>query len=177
MKKRKYCYKSLWLQGMSRLWSIIHETRAYQDSDQSFARLGHIKIPINHLQDIGMSVLRLIIRKIGHIKTRSIICKTLGISRLTNPSFVRLGHIKTPINHRKSLAYPYSNYHSQDLGMSIKTRSIVHKTWVCHRVLVRYIIHMYCLAVQAGFYSDVVECSTLDGRVPGSILTRGMEIF
>ena len=28
----------------------------------------------------------------------------------------------------------------------------------CHRVLVRYIIHLYCLAVQAGFYSDVVEC-------------------
>ena len=22
----------------------------------------------------------------------------------------------------------------------------------------RYIIHLYCLAVQAGFYSDVVEC-------------------
>ena len=27
-----------------------------------------------------------------------------------------------------------------------------------HRVLVRYIIDLYCLAVQAGFYSDVVEC-------------------
>ena len=38
-------------------------------------------------------------------------------------------------------------------------------------------IHLYCLAVQAGFYSDVVECSTLDRRVPGSILGRGMEIF
>ena len=25
----------------------------------------------------------------------------------------------------------------------------------------RYIIHLYCLAVQAGFYSDVVECRTL----------------
>ena len=24
--------------------------------------------------------------------------------------------------------------------------------------IVRYIIHLYCLAVQAGFYSDVVEC-------------------
>ena len=23
----------------------------------------------------------------------------------------------------------------------------------------RYIAHLYCLAVQAGFYSDVVECS------------------
>ena len=29
----------------------------------------------------------------------------------------------------------------------------------------------------AGFYSDVVECSTLNRRVPGSILGRGMEIF
>ena len=25
----------------------------------------------------------------------------------------------------------------------------------------RYILHLYCLAVQAGFYSDVVECRTL----------------
>ena len=25
----------------------------------------------------------------------------------------------------------------------------------------RYMIHLYCLAVQAGFYSDVVECRTL----------------
>ena len=47
----------------------------------------------------------------------------------------------------------------------------------CHRVYVRYIIHLYCLAVQAGFYSDVVECSTIDRRVPGSILGRDMEIF
>ena len=50
-------------------------------------------------------------------------------------------------------------------------------SWVCHRVLVRYIVHMYYLAVQASFNSDVVECSTLDRRVPGSILTQGMEIF
>ena len=32
------------------------------------------------------------------------------------------------------------------------------RSFLCHRVLVRYIIHLYCLAVQAGFYSDVVEC-------------------
>ena len=38
-------------------------------------------------------------------------------------------------------------------------------------------IHLYCLAVQAGFYSDVVECSTIDRRVPGSILGWDMEIF
>ena len=42
-------------------------------------------------------------------------------------------------------------------------------------VLLFIIIHLYCLAVQAGIYSDVVECSTLDQRVPGLILTRGME--
>ena len=29
-----------------------------------------------------------------------------------------------------------------------------HMASACHRVLVRYIIHLYCLAVQAGFYSD-----------------------
>ena len=39
------------------------------------------------------------------------------------------------------------------------------------------ISYTYCLAVQAGFYSDVVECWTLDRGVPGSILGRGMEIF
>ena len=38
-------------------------------------------------------------------------------------------------------------------------------------------IHLYCLAVQACFYRDVVECSTIDRRVPGSILGRGMVIF
>ena len=43
--------------------------------------------------------------------------------------------------------------------------------------IVRYIIHLYCLAVQAGFYSDVVECLTVDRRVPGSIPGWGMEIF
>ena len=30
-----------------------------------------------------------------------------------------------------------------------------------------YIIHLYCLAVQAGFYSDVVESSTIDRKVLG----------
>ena len=124
-----------------------------------------------------MSVLRFIIRKawtyldminhlqdFGHIKTER------SIVRMT-------WHIKTPINHRKSLAYPYSNYQTQDLSISIKTRLIIHKTWVCHKVLVKYILHLYCLAVQVGFYSDMVECWTLDRRVPGSILIRGMEIF
>ena len=38
-------------------------------------------------------------------------------------------------------------------------------------------IHLYCLAVQAGFYSDLVECSPQDHKVPGSILGRDMEIF
>ena len=31
---------------------------------------------------------------------------------------------------------------------------------VCSRD--RYITHLYCLAVEAGFYSDVVECLPLD---------------
>ena len=41
----------------------------------------------------------------------------------------------------------------------------------------RYIIHLYCLAVQAGFYSDVVECSSIDRKVLSSILGLGMDIF
>ena len=36
----------------------------------------------------------------------------------------------------------------------------------------RYITHLYCLAVQAGFYSDVVECRIFVRRVAGSILGR-----
>ena len=36
----------------------------------------------------------------------------------------------------------------------------------------RYITHLYCLAVQAGFYGDVVECWILVRRVAGSILGR-----
>ena len=43
--------------------------------------------------------------------------------------------------------------------------------------MVRYMIHLHCLAVQAGFYSDVVECSNLNRKVLGSIPGRGMEIF
>ena len=152
--------------SISRLRSIIYKTWVYQNSNKSFERHCHVHTLINHSQ-----------LRLGHVKTRSIICKTLGISRLTDQSFARLRHIKTPINHRKSLAHPYSNYHSQDLGISIKIPSIIHKTWVCHRVLVSYIIHLYCLAVQAGFCSDMVECSTSDRRVPGLILARGMDIF
>ena len=38
---------------------------------------------------------------------------------------------------------------------------------------VRYIAHLYCLAVQAGFYSNAVECWTFVRRVAGSILSRG----
>ena len=29
-------------------------------------------------------------------------------------------------------------------------------------VAVRYMIHLYCLSVEAGFYSDVIECWTLN---------------
>ena len=38
-------------------------------------------------------------------------------------------------------------------------------------------IHMHCLAVKAGFYSDVVEGETIDRKVLRSILGWGMEIF
>ena len=38
-------------------------------------------------------------------------------------------------------------------------------------------IHLYCLAVQAGFYSDVVECSPQDRKIPGSILGWGMDFL
>ena len=38
-------------------------------------------------------------------------------------------------------------------------------------------IHLYCLAVHAGFYSDVVECETIDRKVPDSILGRGMDFL
>ena len=72
----------------------IHETRAYQDSDQLSARFEHIKTPINHLQDIGLSILRLII------------CKAWAYQDMINHS-EDFGHIKTPINQ------------SQDIGMSI----------------------------------------------------------
>ena len=36
----------------------------------------------------------------------------------------------------------------------------------------RYTTHLYCLAVQAGFYSDAVECWIFVRRVAGSILGR-----
>ena len=94
--------------GMSRLRSIIHKTWAYQDSnkssqvifvsvllliiyktwayqlrhDQSFARLGLIKIPINHSQDFGIS------------RLQSIVHKTWAY-RDFEQSFARLGHIRT----------------------------------------------------------------------------------
>ena len=37
---------------------------------------------------------------------------------------------------------------------------------------VRYIAHLYCLAVQAGFYGDVGECLLHMRRVAGSIISR-----
>ena len=40
-----------------------------------------------------------------------------------------------------------------------------------------YSLALYHVAIKVGFYSDVVECSTIDQRVPGSILDRDMEMF
>ena len=94
--------------GMSRLRSILHKTWAYQDSnkssqaigisvflliirktlayqlrhDQSLARLGLIKIPINHSQDFGIS------------RLQSIVHKTWAYQDF-DQSFARLGHIRT----------------------------------------------------------------------------------
>ena len=105
--------------GMSKLQSTVHKTWAYQNSkkssqvigisvlllfirktwayqlrhNQSFARLGLIKIPINHSQDFGIS------------RLQSIVHKTWAYQD-SNQLFTRLGHIKTLINH------------SQDLGIS-----------------------------------------------------------
>ena len=99
---------------------IIPKTWAYQlRNDQSFARLGNIKIPINHLQDIGISVLRLIIRK--------------------------------------TWTYQDTINHLQDFGHIKTDRSIIRKTWA------------YQLRHDQSF-------STIDRRVLGSILIRGMEI-
>ena len=92
--------------GMSRLRSIVHKTWAYQDSnkssqvidisvllliigktwayqlrhDQSFARLGLIKIQINHSQDFGISRIQLFTR-LGPIKTLINHSQDFGISK------------------------------------------------------------------------------------------------
>ena len=94
--------------GITRLRSIVHKTWAYQDSnkssqvigiyvlrliirktwayqlrhDQSFARLGLIKIPIKHSQDFGIS------------RLQSIVHKTWSYQD-SDQSFARLGHIQT----------------------------------------------------------------------------------
>ena len=44
--------------GISRLQSIVHKTWAYQDSDQSFARLGHIRTYAHY--ELHMPVLPMI---------------------------------------------------------------------------------------------------------------------
>ena len=41
----------------------------------------------------------------------------------------------------------------------------------------RYITHFYCLAVEAGFYSDVVECLTLDPAAQVRFPPRAVRIF
>ena len=41
----------------------------------------------------------------------------------------------------------------------------------------RYITHFYCLAVDAGFYSDVVECLPLDPATQVRFPPRAVGIF
>ena len=87
------------LQGTFKAFiSCIIETLAAQ----SFSKLWHIQTPINHLQDIGISILQ------------SIICQTRAFQDF-DQSFARLGHIRTLI------------YHLQDSGIS-RLRSIICKT-------------------------------------------------
>ena len=40
-----------------------------------------------------------------------------------------------------------------------------------------YITHVYCLAVEAGFYSDVVECLPLDPAAQVQFPPRAVDIF
>ena len=58
---------------------------------QSFSKLWHSRTPINHSQDIGISILR------------SIICKTWAYQDF-DQSFARFGHIRTLINHLQNWA-------------------------------------------------------------------------
>ena len=40
---------------------------------------------------------------------------------------------------------------------------VVHRIGLCYKChRARYITHFYCLAVEASFYSDVVECLPVD---------------
>ena len=52
-------------QSFARHWHIHTPSKiwAYPDFDQSFTRFGHIQTPLNHLQDFGITVFRLIIHK------------------------------------------------------------------------------------------------------------------
>ena len=88
----------------------------YPDFDQSFARLGHVKTPINGSQNLGISRLSKQSQVIGISIFRLIIRKTWAYQLRHGQSFARLGLIKIPINH------------SQDFGIS-RLRSIVHRTW------------------------------------------------
>ena len=108
--------KSSQVIGISVLLLIIRKTWAYQlRHDQSFARLGLTKIPINHSQDFSISRLQSIVHKTWayqgfHIlhnpdTSCSIIFKTLAYPD-SNQSFAKHWHIHTPI------------YHFQDLGLS-----------------------------------------------------------
>ena len=57
-------------------------------------------------------------------------------------------------------------------------KSLVYKTCGlsnCSRD--RYITHYYCLAVEAGFYSDVVECLPLDPAAQVRFPPRAVGIF
>ena len=94
--------------SISILRLIIRKTWAYQlRHNQSFARLGLIKIPINHSQDVGISRLRSIVHK-------------NWAYQVSDQSFARLGHIQTYAHYEldmpvlpmidQSLVNDYSKY-------------------------------------------------------------------
>ena len=61
------------------------------------------------------------------------------------------------------------------ISFTTTSNTILHpKCYICGNV--RYNTHLYCLAVQAGFYSDAVECltATQEILVRSSAGTKGV---
>ena len=72
--------------GISRLRSIVHKTWAYQDSDQPFARLGHIQTYAHY--ELDMPVLPMIdqslvndLSKYGYAKVLQMIDRSLDMPK------------------------------------------------------------------------------------------------
>ena len=73
---------------------------------------------------------------------------------------------------RRSLFPEFSELiHNYDLFMVTETKLDLTDIIVTGYMVIRYIIHLYCLAVQAGFYSDVVECPPITQKTRVRIRT------